>query len=82
MIYNYKYIIILLRRCQDFNIRRYRDFHNLFLLYFIYLFFDFIFIYLFYSLIFYLGGVHGAPLGTADIAHVKKTFNYNPAEVR
>ena len=29
----------------------------------------------------HVGGVHGAPLGTADIAHVKKTFNYNPAEV-
>ena len=80
MIYNYKYIVILLRRCQDFQIRRYRGFHYLFVLFLIYLFFDLIFI-LFSSLIFYLGGVHGAPLGTADIAHVKKTFNYNPAEV-
>ena len=82
MIYNYNYIVtaIPLRRCQDFRIRLYRDFHNLFLLFLIYLFFDLIFL-LFSSFIFYLGGVHGAPLGTADIAHVKKTFNYNPAEV-
>ena len=52
MIYNYKYIVISLRRCQIFKIRRYRGFHNLFLLFFIYLFFDFIFIYLFFDFIF------------------------------
>ena len=85
MIYNYKYIVISLRRCQIFKIRRYRGFHYLFLLFFIYFYFFFFilwfYFYLFSSFIFYLGGVHGAPLGTADIAHVKKTFNYNPAEV-
>ena len=27
------------------------------------------------------GGVHGAPLGSTDLAHVKQIFSFNPEEV-
>lgn len=31
-------------------------------------------------LLMHVGGVHGAPLGSVDLAHVKTSFNFDPTQ--